>query len=65
MWSPLKIKILQESFFNLTEKITSRVKTVLRHEKEPEIIDIEKSAAPNIHSLSDDSNNTVILLVTR
>ena len=58
-------QILEESFFKVTEKKLCRPKTVLRHEKEPDIIDIEKSTVPNIHLSSDDGYNIVILLVTR
>ena len=58
-------QILEESFCKVTEKKLCRSKTVLRHEKEPDIIDIEKSTVPNIHLSSDDGYNIVILLVTR
>ena len=58
-------QILEESFCKVTEKKLCRPKTVLRHEKEPDIIDIEKSTVPNIHLSSDDGYNIVILLVTR
>ena len=58
-------QILEESFCKVTEKKLCRSKTVLRHEKEPDIIDIEKSTVPNIHLSYDDAYNIMILLVTR